>query len=63
MNPFFCDCCGDLVKAAYSCKFVYYDGLTVDLNVCIDCMEHGTLIIDLARKRMVAKIRERLRGR
>ena len=58
--PMFCDCCGEKVKAVYPCKFVYHDGLTVDLNICVECMEERTLSINLYRKRMVAKIKARL---
>lgn len=53
----FCDCCGDSVTAVYPCKFLYHDGLMVDFNVCLECMEEGTLEINLWRKRMVAKIK------
>jgi len=60
MQPIFCDCCGDLTKAVYPCKFVFHDGLIVDLNVCLDCMENGTLEINVGRKRLVAKIKRRL---
>jgi len=56
MNPLFCECCGDNVKAVYPCKFVYYDGLEVKLNICLDCMHDGELVIDLKRKRQVARI-------
>ena len=56
MKTLFCDCCGDIVKAVYPCKFVFHDGLTYDLNICLDCMDNGILEIDLKRKRLVAKI-------
>lgn len=56
MIPLFCDCCGDIVKAVYPCKFVFHDGLTYELNICLDCMENGTLEINLKRKRLVAQI-------
>jgi len=56
MNPIFCDVCGDNVKAVYPCKFVYHDGLEVKLNICLDCMYDGELVIDLKRKRQVARI-------
>lgn len=56
MNVLFCDCCGDLVKVAYPCRFVFHDGLTYDFNICPDCMENGTLEIDLKRKRLAAQI-------
>ena len=62
MRVLFCDCCGDLVKAAYPCRFVFHDGLTYHFNVCPDCMENGTLEIDLKRKRLVAQIILTLRG-
>jgi len=54
------DVCGDNIKAVYPCKFVFHDGLTLDLNVCPDCMRDGTLTINLGRKRMVAGILKRL---
>jgi hypothetical protein len=44
----------------YPCKFVFHDGLTCDFNICLDCMEKGTLKIDLQRKRLVSKILLRL---
>jgi hypothetical protein len=56
MRVLFCDCCGDLVKAVYPCRFVFHDGLTCDFKVCPDCMENGTLEIDLKRKRLVAQL-------
>lgn len=56
-----CDCCGDLSTAVYPCKFVYHDGLTVELNICLDCMNDGILEIDLGRKRMVAGILKRIK--
>ncbi|HDQ05643.1 MAG TPA: hypothetical protein ENN36_02830 [Candidatus Bathyarchaeota archaeon] len=60
MKQLFCDCCGDAVKAVYPCKFVFHDGLTCDFNVCLDCMENGTLEINLQRKRLVSQILVRL---
>jgi len=60
MNPLFCDCCGDIVKAVYPCKFTFHDGLIYDVNICPDCMDNGTLEIDLKRKRLVAEILFRL---
>ena len=60
MKHLFCDCCGDTVVAVYPCKFVFQDGLTSEFNICIDCMETGTLEINLKRKRMVSKILFRL---
>ena len=57
MSKLFCACCGDETKAVYPCKFVFHDGLTFDLNICLDCMNKGkTLTIDLGRKRLVTKI-------
>ena len=53
MNTLFCDCCGDIVNAVYPCKFVFHDGLTTNLDICPDCMNHGTLEINLKRKRLV----------
>ncbi|MCW4034193.1 MAG: hypothetical protein NWF03_02385, partial [Candidatus Bathyarchaeota archaeon] len=60
MKHLFCDCCGDDVKAVYPCKFVFHDKLTTDFNICLDCMENGTLKINLNRKRLVSKILVRL---
>jgi len=60
MVTMFCDCCNDQVKVVFPCKFVYHDGLTVDLNICIECMDERTLSINLFRKRMVAKIQQKL---
>jgi len=56
VNPLFCDCCGDSVKAVYPCKFVYHDRLEVKLNICLDCMYDGEPVINLKRKRQVARI-------
>ncbi len=60
MSHLFCDCCGDLVKAVHPCKFVFHDGLSCDFNICLDCMDNGTLEINLQRKRLVSKILLRL---
>ena len=60
MKHLFCDCCGDQVKVVHPCKFVYPDGLTVDFNICLDCMEEGELKINLSRKRQAAKIIKKL---
>ena len=61
MSKLYCACCGDETKAVYPCKFVFHDGLTFDLNICLDCMDTGkTLKIDLGRKRLVSKILKRL---
>ena len=54
MTPIFCAACGDNVKAAYPCKFVFHDGRVVDLNICPDCMKTGTLEIDLPRQNLVS---------
>ncbi len=54
MNPLFCDACGDQVKAVYPCKFVYHDGCIADFNICLDCMKHGKLVIDLPRRNLVS---------
>ena len=56
MTALFCDCCGDSVVAVYPCRFVFHDGLTCEFNICLDCMEAGTLEINLSRKRLVSKI-------
>jgi len=56
-----CDCCGDQVKVVYPCKFVFYDGTSIDFNVCIDCMERGKLVIDLPRKKRISEIVMRIR--
>lgn len=59
----YCDSCGDEVKVAYPCRFIYHDGVAVSFNVCLDCMKSGTLEIDLCRKRLVAKILKGLSGK
>ena len=56
MKHLFCDCCGDSVTAVYPCKFVFHDRLTCNFYICLDCMETGTLKINLKRKRLVSKI-------
>lgn len=61
MYPLFCDACGDQAKAVYPCKFVYHDGLTIDINICPDCMKNGELQIDLPRKRLTSNILKRLK--
>jgi len=63
MMQLFCDCCGDAVKAVYPCKFIFHDGLTCNINICLDCMDKGNLEIDLKRKRLVSKILARLAKR
>jgi len=63
MNHLFCDCCGDEVKAVYPCKFEFHDKLTCDFNICLDCMETGTLNINLKRKRLVSRIQFKLAKR
>lgn len=60
MNHLFCDCCGDEVKAVYPCKFVFHDQLTCDFNICLDCMDNGTLNVNLKRKRLVSQIQFKL---
>lgn len=60
MSHLFCDCCGDSVKVVYPCKFVFHDNLSCDFNICLDCMDNGTLEINLQRKRLVSKILLRL---
>ena len=60
MKHLFCDCCGDQVKAVRPCKFLFHDGLIIDYNICLDCMENGTLKINLRRRRLVAKVLKRL---
>jgi hypothetical protein len=54
--PLFCDCCGDIVKVVYPCKFTFHDGSAYDFNICPDCMDNGILEINLKRKRLVAQI-------
>ena len=44
-----CAACGDSVTAAYPCKFVFFDGRVVELNICPECMKTGTLTLDLPR--------------
>ena len=56
MHPSFCDCCGDIVKVVYPCKFIFHDGSVYELNICPECMDNGTLEINLKRKRLVAQI-------
>jgi len=58
-----CDCCGDQVKVVYPCKFVFHDGLEVQVNVCPNCMRYEKLQIPLARKRLVAEVLKRLKTR
>ena len=60
MTTLFCDACGDQVKVVYPCKFIYHDGLTIEYNICLDCMKNGTLEINLPRKRLVANVLKRL---
>ena len=62
MTELFCECCGDACVAVFPCKFIYHDNLTVDFNICLDCMDHGVLKIDLKRKRLVGSILKRLSG-
>ena len=54
MTILFCDACGDQVTAVHPCKFVFHDRLTINLNICPDCMKYGKLEIDLPRKRLVS---------
>ena len=61
MKHLFCDVCGDQVKVVRPCKFVYHDRLTIDYNICLDCMETGELRIDLSRKRLVSGILKSLK--
>lgn len=56
MLPLFCDACGDNVKAVYPCKFVFFDGRIVDLNICPNCMKYGKLTIDLPRTNLVSMV-------
>lgn len=51
-----CDCCGDTVKVVFPCKFIFHDKKQISLNICLDCMQHGTLEINLHRSRLVSKI-------
>ena len=60
MKHLFCDCCGDAVKAAYPCSFVFHDKIVVPFNICPDCMKTGVLQIDLSRKKLVSSILKRL---
>jgi len=59
-NHLWCEACGDEVRAAYPCKFVFWDGRTIDLNICPDCLKHGKLIIDLPRKNLVSIVLTKL---
>jgi len=63
MKTLFCDCCLDIVNAVYPCKFVFHDGLEKDFNICLDCMETGTLEINLHRQRTVVKLIAKLAAR
>ena len=54
MNHLFCAACGDQVKAVYPCKFVFWDGRVIDLNICLGCMKHGKITIDLPRMNLVS---------
>ena len=63
MTELFCDCCGDNCVAVYPCKFVFHDQLTVDLNVCVECMSHGKLVLDLPRRRLVSVVLDKLKNR
>ena len=59
-NHLWCDACGDEVRAVFLCKFVFHDGRELPLNICLDCMEHGKLVIDLPRKNLVSIILSKL---
>jgi len=54
----FCEVCGDNVKVVYPCKFIFHDGITVNINICLGCYD-SELTIDLGRKRLVGKILNR----
>ena len=54
--PLFCSVCNDVVVAVYPCKFVFHDKIESEFNICLDCMETGTLKINLQRKRQVASV-------
>lgn len=56
MNPLFCDCCGDNVKAVYPCRFIFHNGLEVPINICLDCMKKGELKIDLMKVQRLTEI-------
>jgi len=58
--PLFCDCCGDIVKVVYPCKFAFHDGREVPFNICLDCLDNGNLSFNLKRKHMVAYTLEAL---
>ena len=60
MIKLYCAVCGDDVKVIYPCKFVFHDGIFVDIDICLGCMNNGTLTIDLNRKRLVGKILNKL---
>jgi len=59
----FCDACGDITKAVRPCKFVYHDGTTINFDICLDCMENGTLQINLPRKRLVSFVLKSLQSK
>jgi len=54
MSKLWCDACGDEVTACYPCKFTFHDGREIGFNICPQCMKHGTLVIDLPRRRLIA---------
>ena len=58
--PIWCDACGDIVPAVYPCKFIFHDGLTINFNICPQCMKYGSLMIDLPRKRLASIVLNKL---
>ena len=59
--PFWCDVCGDIVKAVYPCKFVFHDKREIPFDICLDCMETGVLAIDLSRRKLISILLEKMR--
>lgn len=58
----FCDICGDNVKVVYPCKFIFHDGVAVDINICLECYNSPSskLVIDISRKRLIGRILNKL---
>lgn len=54
--PIWCDCCGDIVIAVYPCKFTFHTGYEIPINICLDCMKTGTLMINLPRRNLISII-------
>lgn len=55
-----CSACGDRAVVTFPCKFEFHDGIILSFNICVECLNGGTLEINLSRKRLVAKIIKKL---